>query len=219
MCCNIRKYKLEDLSIAIVDDHEVVLEGIKSYMERNHIEHVETFKTGQSLLDRISVKYFDIYIVDIELPDMEGANLIDEIRHLYPHAKIIVNTIHEEMWVVRKMTEKQVDGVIYKSGQLEQLIEAIIIVSDGRQYFCSKFKKMSNRNKLQNDVLSKREVDVLQAIAQGYSTKEIARNLYISENTVETHRQNLFSKLKAHNMADLIIKAISCGYIDPKNIQ
>lgn len=115
MCSDIRKYKLEDLSIAIVDDHEVVLEGMKSYMERNHIEHIETFKTAQSLLDRMSVNHFDIYIVDIELPDMEGAKLI--------------------------------------------------------------------------------------------------------ENTVETHRQNMFSKLKAHNMADLIVKAISCGYINPKNIK
>ena len=87
------------------------------------------------------------------------------------------------------------------------------------QYFCSKFKKMNNRNKLQNEVLSKREIDVLQSIAQGYSTKEIARFLYISENTVETHRQNLFSKLKAHNMADLIVKAISSGYINPQEIK
>ena len=73
MCCNIRRYKLEDLSLAIVDDHEVVLEGIKSYMEKNHMERVEAFKTAQSLLDRMSAKHFDIYIVDIELPDMEGA--------------------------------------------------------------------------------------------------------------------------------------------------
>lgn len=215
---DIRKYKLERLSTAIVDDHEVVLEGIKSYMERNHIEQIETFKTAQSLLDRMSAKQFDIYIVDIELPDMEGAKLIDEIRNHHPHAKIIVNTIHEEMWVVRKMAEKEVDGVMYKSGQLDQLIDAVIVVSEGGQYFCSKFKKMNNRNKLQNEVLSRREMDVLQAIAQGHSTKEIAKMLYISENTVETHRQNLFAKLKAHNMADLIIKAISCGYINPNNI-
>lgn len=219
MCSDIRKYKLEDLSIAIVDDHEVVLEGMKSYMEKNHIERIETFKTAQSLLDRMAIKHFDIYIVDIELSDMEGDQLIDEIRCIHPQAKIIVNTIHEEMWVVRKMAEKEVDGVMYKSGQLDQLIEAIMVVSEGGQYFCSKFKKMNNRNKLQNEVLSRREMDVLQAIAQGHSTKEIAKRLYISENTVETHRQNLFAKLKAHNMADLIIKAISCGYINPNNIK
>ena len=117
------------------------------------------------------------------------------------------------------MAEKEVDGVMYKSGQLDQLIEAVIVVSEGGQYFCSKFKKMNNRNKLQNEVLSRREMDVLQAIAQGHSTKEIAKMLYISENTVETPRQNLFAKLKAHNMADLIIKAISCGYINPNNIK
>lgn len=213
------KYKLESLSAAIVDDHEVVLEGFRSYMVKHNMQQVETFSTARALIDRMAVKRFDIYVVDVELPDMEASDLIDEIRARHPEAKILVNTVHEEMWVVRKMSEKQVDGVLYKSGHLEQLLEAVVTIAEGRQFFCQQFKRKENAHKLQNDMLSKRELDVLQAIAQGLSTKEIGKRLFISENTVETHRQNIFSKLKAHNMADLIVKAISCGYINPKNIK
>ena len=215
----ILKYKLESLSAAIVDDHEVVLEGFRSYMVKHNMQQVETFSTARALIDRMAVKRFDIYVVDVELPDMEASDLIDEIRARHPEAKILVNTVHEEMWVVRKMSEKQVDGVLYKSGHLEQLLEAVVTIAEGRQFFCQQFKRKENAHKLQNDMLSKRELDVLQAIAQGLSTKEIGKRLFISENTVETHRQNIFSKLKAHNMADLIVKAISCGYINPKNIK
>jgi len=219
MDSKVLKYKLESLSAAIVDDHEVVLEGFKSYMVKNNMQQVETFSTARALIDRMAVKRFDIYVVDVELPDMEASDLIDEIRARHPEAKILVNTVHEEMWVVRKMSEKQVDGVLYKSGHLEQLLEAVVTIAEGRQFFCQQFKRKENAHKLQNDMLSKRELDVLQAIAQGLSTKEIGKRLFISENTVETHRQNIFSKLKAHNMADLIVKAISCGYINPKNIK
>lgn len=215
---NVVRYRLEELSAAIVDDHEVVLEGFKSYMVKNGMRLVETFKTARKLLDYLQFQHFDVYIIDVELPDMEASLLIDEIRRLDAQARIIINTMHEEMWVVRKMSEKKVDGVVYKSGDLGQLLEAVVCVGNGGQYYCTKFRQMSNRSDSQVGLLSKREVEVLQAIARGLSTKAIAQQLYISENTVETHRQNMFSKLKAHNMAELIVKAISCGYIDPKSI-
>ncbi len=219
MCEDIRKYKLGDLSLAIIDDHEVVLEGFKSYMIKNGTGKVDTFTSAHQLLERMSTHTYDIYIVDVELPDMDIAQLIDEIRQHDAKAKIIINTVHEEMWVVRKMEEKKVDGVLYKSGQLDHLLQAVISVSEGKQYFSSQYKLSNKKLSLQNDTLSQREIDVLLKIAGGFSTKEIAQHLYISENTVESHRQRLFAKLKAHNMADLVVKAISCGYINPKDLQ
>lgn len=215
---DIRRYKLEELSLAIIDDHEVVLEGFKSYMVKSGAGRVETFANAHQLLERMNFQLFDVYVVDVELPDMDASQLIDDIRQIHPKARIIINTIHEEMWVVRKMTEKKVDGVLNKTGQLEQLLQAVITVVEGRQYFCSQFKHKNEKLLLQNDILSQREVDVLREIASGFSTKEIAYHLFISENTVESHRQKLFSKLKAHNMADLVIKGISCGYINPKEL-
>jgi DNA-binding NarL/FixJ family response regulator len=143
---------------------------------------------------------------------------LDKIREVQPKARIIINTMHEEMWVVNKMTEKKVNGVIYKSGDLNQLLEAIAAVTSGRQYFCKKFRRAQSSLQPQDQIISNRELEVLVQIAKGYSTKEIATNLFISENTVENHRKNLFHKLQAHNMADLIIKTIAAGYINPEEI-
>ena len=204
--------------MAIIDDHELVLEGFRSFLVRHSITDVEAFSKAQPLLDRIASHPFSVYIVDVELSDIEITELIDRIRDLQPEAKIIINTMHEEMWVVNKMTEKKVDGVMYKSGGLDQLLEAIAAVTSGHQYFCKKFQRSQRNLQVQNQTISDRELEVLIYIAKGYSTKEIATSLFISENTVENHRKSLFRKLQAHNMADLIIKAIANGYINPEEI-
>ena len=115
-------------------------------------------------------------------------------------SKILINTIHEEMWVVN----------------LDQLLEAIIAVLDGQKFYCPKFQESMNKLQMQNVVLTKREIDVVRSIAMGLSTKEIAHQLFISENTVESHRQKIFEKLGVHNMAELIVKAIADGYINVK---
>lgn len=210
-------YQFADVSVAIIDDYEVVLEGFKSYIAKSGITHVETFSKAQPLLDRIQSHPFNVYIVDVELTDMNASALTDSIRGLHPEAKIIINSMNEEIEAVSKMTENA-DGAICKKAQLDQLIEAIAAVINGRQYFCTIFKKSQDKTPSHNNLLTRREQEVLILIAKGLSTKEMSKALYISENTIETHRQNIFSKLKAHNMADLIIKAIAAGYIDPKSL-
>lgn len=209
-----QRYALENISIAIVDDHEVVLEGYRSFFVKNGIDDIETFSQAHSLLDRVKKKHFDVYIVDVELPDMDAYSLIDEIRTLHPEAKIVINTIHDEPWIVSKLTDKNVDGVVYKSGNLHQLIKAVGTVVYGKQYYNNEFKKTQERLRLQNDIPSNRELEVLKYIAQGLSTKEIGKKLFISENTVSNHRKSLFHKLQAKNMVDLIVKAITGGYLN-----
>lgn len=215
---DLKKYKLENISVAIIDDHEVVLEGFRSFMEKNGVGHVRAFNNAMQLLDFMQQCIFDIYIVDVELPDMSASELIDNIREIHPEARIIINTIHDEIWVVSELMKKDVDGVMYKNAHLDQLLEAICTVIDGHHYYCTKYKKSQQRLLLQNDIPSQREIEVLQAIAQGSSTKEIAVALSISENTVENHRKNLFRKLRARNMAELIVRAIAAGYLNPAEL-
>lgn len=205
----------EIMSIAVIDDHDVVLEGLCSFLKRNGYPQVEAFHSAADLLSKLPQQEYGIYIVDIELPDMSGYDIIDQIRALHPAARIIVNTMHEEVWVVNTIQEKKVDAVLYKSTNLSQMLLAIDAVSKGKRYFCPKFKRMVNKNTKKIEHPTKREKDVLLEIAKGLSTQEIAQNLYISTNTVETHRQSLFKKLKAHNVAELMVKAIARGYIDP----
>lgn len=212
------RYKLQELSVAVVDDHEVVTEGLRAFLLQSGIRCVETFTRGVDLLKWLPLSRFDIFIVDVELRDMEAEQLIDRIRECQPDARIIINTMHEEIWVVNKMTEKNVDGVIYKSVHLDQLLEAIITVHEGRQYFCPKFKKSQSEIRLKKNILSDREMEVLQLLARGNSTKEIARLLFISENTVENHRKNLFKKLQAKNVATLLISAITAGFLNPSEL-
>lgn len=211
-------YKLQALSVAVVDDHEVVLEGMKRFLDEGGVGRVEVFSKGGQLLDRIAVQLFDVFIVDVELTDIDAPQLIDCIRACQPSARIIIHTMHEEMWVVNKMTEKHVDGVLYKSSRLEKLLEAIVTVSEGRKYLCDKFRKSQHELLLQKCALSPRELQVLLELARGNSTKEIASILYISENTVENHRKSLMRKLHAKNVASLIINAITSGYINPAEL-
>ena len=187
------------MSIAVIDDHDVVLEGLCGFLLKKGYPHVEAFHSANELLRRIPQQQYDIYIVDIELPDMNGGDFIDCIRAIHPAARIIVNTMHEEIWIVNTT----------------QMLAAIKAVSRGEQYFCQKFKRFATENNTKMEHPTKRENEVLQEIAKGKSTLEIASALYISENTVETHRQSLFKKLEAHNVAELMVKAIARGYIDP----
>jgi DNA-binding NarL/FixJ family response regulator len=207
--------KNDVMSIAVIDDHDVVLEGLCGFLLKKGYPHVEAFHSANELLRRIPQQQYDIYIVDIELPDMNGGDFIDRIRAIHPAARIIVNTMHEEIWIVNTIQEKKVNGVLYKSTDLSQMLEAIKAVSRGEQYFCQKFKRFATENNTKMEHPTKRENEVLQEIAKGKSTLEIASALYISENTVETHRQSLFKKLEAHNVAELMVKAIARGYIDP----
>ena len=215
---SIDNYKFKGISVAIIDDHELILEGFRGFLMRNGITQVEAFSKAQPLLDRMVSQQFSVYIVDVELADIEITELINRIRAIHSDAKIIINTMHEEMWVVNKMTEKKVDGAIYKSGELDQLLEAITAVTSGQQFFCRKFRKSQSILHTHDQIPSDRELEVLTYIAKGYSTKEIATCLFISENTVENHRKSLFRKLQVKNMAELIVKSIAAGYINPEEI-
>ena len=210
--------KLQRLVVAIVDDHEVVLEGFRRFMLDNGIGQVETFKTAHELLDRMAAVRFDVVIVDVELPDMDVVQLMDSMRLCQADVRIVIHTIHEEMWVVNRMMKKHIDGVVYKTSRLEQLLEAIVAANEGRQYFCPKFRKLRNVMEVQGHILSDREQEVLSEIARGKSTKEIADVLFISVNTVENHRRNLLRKLNARNVADLVVRSITAGYLNPAEL-
>lgn len=205
-------------SIAVVDDHEVVLEGLQGFLEKNGYANVQVFHSATKLLEQLPTQRFFVYIIDVELPDMDGGEFIDKIRAQHADARIVVNTMHEEVWVVKVLEEKRVDAVIYKSSDLSQMLKAIEAVSEGKQFFCQKFRRALSRSGVTIEHPSRREKDVLLEIARGLSTREIAERLYISENTVESHRQSLFAKLDAHNMADLMVKAIARGYINPRDV-
>lgn len=210
-------YRLRDLSVAIVDDHALVLEGFKSLLNKHGVNDVVTFSKAAELMDILPAHGFDVYIVDIGMPDVNGFVLIDAIRERYADARIIVNTIHEEIWLIRQMLDRGVNAILYKTTDFSRVIEAIVTVLNGDRYFCPEYRKTLRKFDVGNDIPSLREIEVLRDIARGYTSKEIASHLFVSENTVESHRKNLFAKLKARNIADLVMKAVAMGYIMPSD--
>ncbi|MBP3511836.1 MAG: response regulator transcription factor [Prevotella sp.] len=210
----IENIELADLRIAVIDDHNLVLEGVRSLLARNGMMQVELFRSAAALTDVLRTRPYDIYIVDVELPDMDGFLLIDAIREVWPKARIIVSTIHDELWTVRKLVARNVDGIVYKSLDMSLVVDAIHDVLSGERYYCGEVQEALRIMDNGIDHPSQREMEVLNAIANGYTSKEIAARLFISENTVEAHRKSLFTKLEARNIADLVMKAIKRGYIN-----
>lgn len=208
--------------IAIADDHSLVLEGLRSLISgMPGVGHIEGMNCGTQLLSRIKERSFSLYIIDIELPDIDGFDLIDQIRSLHPNAHFMVNTMHEEIWTVSKLLHYKVDAVVFKSSSSTLIREAIKAVLGGDTYFCPRFCRMMDRVRrrerwaVENPFqITGRELEVLKAIAAGLRSTEIAAKLFISENTVETHRRNLMTKLSARNSADMVMKAVERGLLE-----
>lgn len=202
------------LRIAVADDHQLILEGFRSLLTRNNINDIKLFSSAIALIDSLETLAYNIYIIDLELPDMNGFDLIQAIRKKYPDAIIIVNTIHDELWTMRRLVDNHVNGILFKSLDTSLVIEAINTVMAGKKYYCNEVQetlKIMEEKGMEHP--TQREMEILQSIANGLTSKEMAKKFFISENTVEAHRKSLFSKLKVHNTADLIMKAIKRGYL------
>lgn len=212
------KYMFEHARIAVADCHDLVLLGIKGVLARHGVKAVDLYKSGQDLLGAIAQQHYDLYILDIKFLDMETPLLVDGIRERQPEARIMLNTMIQDLPLLRMLINKDVNGIIYRNRNSEDIIRAIETIFQGKQFFSREFKKMAEESFLMQEQPSQREIDVMRAMAKGFTSKEIAEYLFISENTVEAHRKNLFFKLKARNIADLIVKAISRGYINPSEI-
>lgn len=203
--------------ILLVDDHTLILQGIKHVVSQMpEIEKVYTASSGAEAMLLIDMQPFDIYLLDVELPDTNGFELIDKILQKHPEARILVNTMHEEIWILKRLTKASISGAILKSADINELTLAIQTILKEGQYLCKRFKTILNRMQTEEQIkeqLTLREMEVLQAIAKGFNTREIADLLHVSNNTIETHRKSLMSKLEARNAVDLVLKAINLGII------
>ena len=214
-----RLMKEREIRILLVDDHDLVLQGLKRIVECSlpEIKNVCTASSGQEALLLIASHRFNLFVLDMELPDISGMDIIVRIREKDPQARIIVNTMHEEIWFIKNLIQCSVDGILFKSIDSTKIAEAIRRVLDGETYYCPYAEhvraQMKRSDEGRREELTLRELDVLKRISEGKNTQEIAQELCVSTNTVDTHRRHLMDKLDARNVADLIMTAISKGII------
>ncbi len=200
-------------NLLIIEDHDIVALGLKTLLAGNTALGIIDFATTAKLAMEKTVKqHFDLYIIDVELPDMSGIDLINSLKTLSPDSAFIFHTIHDELWTLRQMMKSGADGIVMKSDDTAELIAAIEQVLDGGSYF-SKQYRLACQEMEQYQELSAREIEVLRLIAEGLMTRDIATRLFVSDNTIEFHRKRIMRKLRASNMAQLVKDGIARGYI------
>jgi len=217
---------LKNTRILIVDDHQVVIEGIK----RAFLEHPEFIITGTALNGHDAVSAVksskpDIVVMDISMPDLNGIDATLQIKRFDPGISIIVFTMYSHTEYVLDLFSAGIGGYVLKEDSLSELVMAIEATRAGGTYFTAPVQKIimehlkslksgSGRTSNPLDALSLREREVFQLLARGTSIKEIAAKLGLSTKTVETHKYNLMAKLGARSISDLTRLAIRHKYID-----
>ena len=209
------------LDVVIVDNHSLAVEGLKSLLKTTVcVKDIHVAQSGRELFELMDKHPFHLYIVDIDLADTDGFELIQTIKKRQPTAKVIVSTTHEEIWIANKLKHPHIDAVVFKPSASRYIQEAVETVAEGGTYCCPHFRELyrakeriSNTPDVPESMPTVRELDILKDIARGMNTHEISRHLFISENTVEWHRKDLMVKFGARNATDLVVKALAKGYL------
>ena len=196
--------------IFIVDDHYMVIEGIRSILqEENSIEWMGHASNAASCLAFLSRQEPDIILMDINLPDKSGIDLCKEVKALYPSILIIGLSTFNQQSFIQMMMANGASGYVLKNATLEELMEAFQAVHKGQTYLSDEVALVLRKNAdAQVPVLTRREKEVLELIAEGLTNIEIATKLFISPATVDTHRKNLLAKFDVCNTAALVKYAI-----------
>lgn len=191
-------------TIIIADDHPILLRGLHDFLSDLGLEIVGTANEGQSAIDQIIKLKPQLAILDMEMPNKTGLEIASDCKKLKLNTKVILLTLHKELYLYHQAKKLNLSGYILKEFALEDLSKAISIVLDGGQFFSEKIFEGIKENKFQPDKnpLTSSEVKILRLIAGGLSTKDIANKIFISERTVDKHRSNMIVKLqleKKHN--------------------
>lgn len=201
-------------SIFIVDDHYMVIEGIRSLLQNEKsIEWMGHATNAASCLGFLKNQQPDIILMDINLPDMSGIDLCKEVRQKYPSVFVLGLSTFNQQAFIRNMIDKGASGYVLKNATKEELLDAIEAVQHGKTYLSHEANLSLREKEDKIPPISRREKEVLLLIAEGLTNNEIAEKLFISIPTVNTHRKSLLEKFGAKNTAILISKATKLGII------
>jgi DNA-binding NarL/FixJ family response regulator len=206
------------LRIVLADDHQVMRQGLKLLLEREGLEVVSEASDGLEAVRLARSLHPDVAILDLSMPIMNGLAAAGEILRDSPQTRVILLTMYTEDSQVLGALRAGIRGYVLKTQMADELIVAIKEVSQGRIYLSPSIsgnvvQAYLNKSDISPITLSHRELQVLQLLAEGKSTKEIADLLGISVKTVETHRYRMMEKLDTHDMAGLVRHAIRWGLI------
>ncbi|QPH41271.1 response regulator [Pedobacter endophyticus] len=213
------------LKIILAEDHIIVRNGIKMLLESQpNVQVISEAANGLEVLEQIEAGIVpDIVLTDINMPEMDGINLIRELKLKHPQIKtIVLSMLDNEKYVAQAFNEGS-NGYLLKNVNEDEMVFALKTVSAGTKYLCAELTQkvldryiqtlQSEQNNQQID-LSMREIEVLHLVAEGFTNQEMADKLFLSKRTIEGHRQTLIDKTGSKNTAALIRFAVVNGYLN-----
>ena len=206
--------------VLLADDHALFREGVKALLAPDEFEIVAEVGNGHDAIQQARRHLPDIAVLDVGMPGLNGVDAAREVLRASPRSKVIMLTMHKDHAYLAEALRSGARGYILKSRGAAELIEALREVARGGVYLSPGLSREVAESYLTGDKgeggpLSPREREVLQLIAEGKTTKEIAADLFISFKTVESHRQRMMSKLDIHETATLVRYAIRSGLVQP----
>ncbi len=202
------------IKVFLVDDHQIMLDGIKALLKNDkQIEIIGEFTRGSQVIEKLAQISPDIIITDIHMPEMNGIELTNIVRKNYPAVKILALSMSGEEGMITEMVDAGISGYVIKNTGKEELRGALLKIMKGEVYFsaevASQLTKALMEKKRRADEpaaakLTQREVEIVKLIAMEYSNEKIAKELFISERTVETHRKNIFRKSQTKSLIGLM---------------
>ena len=210
--------------LLIIDDHQLVLDGLSAIVkDLKTIELIGTASNGKDALTLIEALNPDLVISDIDMPVMNGIQLTETMKRKFPHIKLMLLTMHNEPSLVYKLMELGVDGYLLKNADRGELLTGILKMRNSESFFPEKEIPRSNNSTIspfeyeeETVILSRlttREIEIIRVIAEGYSSKEIGDELFVSHRRLDTHRTNLMKKLEVHDINGLVNFAIRNGLV------
>jgi DNA-binding NarL/FixJ family response regulator len=209
------------IRVLIADDHTIMRAGLRSLLEKeNQIEVVAEAENGRRAVQLAVEHEPDVVVMDVSMPDLNGIEATSQVLENLPEAKVIALSMHTDKRFVMGMLRAGASGYLLKDCASQELANAIVSVASNKKYLSPDIAGVVIEDSLYgiqqegetvSSLLSAREREVLQLIAEGWSTKQIAAHLYVSVKTVETHRRQIMKKLDLHNIAELTKYAIREG--------
>jgi len=214
---------MDKLKILIADDHALLRDGLKALVNAEpDMEVIGEAENGRTVLEQAKKLQPDIILMDISMPEVNGAQATRQLKRIYPNIKVLALTAHEDNSYLRHMLEAGASGFLLKRAAADQLIQAIHVVSRDGCYVdpayagkvLSDFIRPVSKASHERSELSEREAEVLRLTAWGYSNKEIAVRLAISVKTVETYKARLVEKLQLTSRAEIVRYAVRRGWLE-----
>ncbi len=214
------------VKVLIVDDHQVVREGVRTFLS-NHgdIEVIGEFGSGAEVLDDDVTARADVVLMDISMAGMNGLETAARLRELHPHVKIIIFSMHATAEYAVQALHSGAMGYVHKKSTATEVFKAVMSVMAGESYIDSNISRRALENHLQlvkpgelpQAILTARQREVLQLLAEGLGTKEIAGQLGVSPKTVEAHRAQVMERLNIRDLPGLVRYAIRRGLVSPED--